>query len=288
MAWNPKLKLTPRLVAMLEYEERRATERGDGYLGTEHMLEAILSDPQDNRWCVCEADQGERWQAHITGVGRRATLRKGEPRAARGRTMHIRFTGAGWLGLVLPVLAFVAGGIAVTGLGLDLSPAAGGVFIVALLVGGAVQWLVGRGLNSVRTAEGRIWHDRHTLQDAPLQRAAGFYVVAAFVIGCVVLGAATSPIIGVAVFVAASGLGLTAFIHRLRQLGVDWADMARTLAVVLLLPALLVTAGLAERISAVVAWGLFAAVAGTVYLVLFHHADRATPGREDTSTPDWP
>jgi hypothetical protein len=46
MAWNPKLKLTPRLVAMLEYEERRATERGDGYLGTEHMLEAILSDPQ--------------------------------------------------------------------------------------------------------------------------------------------------------------------------------------------------------------------------------------------------
>jgi hypothetical protein len=45
MAWHPNLTLTPRLVVILQDEERRATERGDGYLGTEHLLEAILSDP---------------------------------------------------------------------------------------------------------------------------------------------------------------------------------------------------------------------------------------------------
>ena len=45
VAWDPKLKTTPRLIGMLNAEEQRATARGDGYLGTEHLLEAIIEEP---------------------------------------------------------------------------------------------------------------------------------------------------------------------------------------------------------------------------------------------------
>jgi hypothetical protein len=42
MVWDPQLKMTPRLAAMLRAEEQRAIARDDGYLGTEHLLEAII------------------------------------------------------------------------------------------------------------------------------------------------------------------------------------------------------------------------------------------------------
>jgi hypothetical protein len=44
MSWDPAIKMTPRLVAMLKAEEQRATDRGDNHLGTEHLLEAIVED----------------------------------------------------------------------------------------------------------------------------------------------------------------------------------------------------------------------------------------------------
>ena len=44
MTWPTELKMSPRLQRMLEAEELLATERGDGYLGTEHLLEAAISD----------------------------------------------------------------------------------------------------------------------------------------------------------------------------------------------------------------------------------------------------
>lgn len=44
MSWSPALALTPRLARMLEREEQQALGRGDGYLGTEHVLEALIDD----------------------------------------------------------------------------------------------------------------------------------------------------------------------------------------------------------------------------------------------------
>lgn len=44
VTWPTELKMTPRLQRMLEAEELLATERGDGYLGSEHLLEAAISD----------------------------------------------------------------------------------------------------------------------------------------------------------------------------------------------------------------------------------------------------
>ncbi len=44
VTWMAELKMSPRLERMLEAEELLAKERGDGYLGTEHLLEAIVSD----------------------------------------------------------------------------------------------------------------------------------------------------------------------------------------------------------------------------------------------------
>lgn len=44
MAWNPTLDVSPALSLMLKAEEERALRRGDGYLGTEHMLEALIED----------------------------------------------------------------------------------------------------------------------------------------------------------------------------------------------------------------------------------------------------
>lgn len=36
--------LTPRVARMLDAERLRAAERGDGYFGAEHLLEAILEE----------------------------------------------------------------------------------------------------------------------------------------------------------------------------------------------------------------------------------------------------
>lgn len=44
VTWPTELNMSPRLQRMLEAEELLAKGRGDGYLGTEHILEAIISD----------------------------------------------------------------------------------------------------------------------------------------------------------------------------------------------------------------------------------------------------
>ena len=44
MSWDPALPLTPRLRRALEAVAAKAADRGDGYLGTEHLLEALVDD----------------------------------------------------------------------------------------------------------------------------------------------------------------------------------------------------------------------------------------------------
>lgn len=44
MSWNPALPMTPRLTRALAAEATTAADRRDGYLGTEHLLEALLDD----------------------------------------------------------------------------------------------------------------------------------------------------------------------------------------------------------------------------------------------------
>lgn len=45
MTFAFRLKLTPRVTRMLDAEQMRAEQRGDGYFGAEHLLEAILDEP---------------------------------------------------------------------------------------------------------------------------------------------------------------------------------------------------------------------------------------------------
>lgn len=45
MAYEFRMKLTPRLTRMLNDAQERSERRDDGYLGAEHVLEAILEEP---------------------------------------------------------------------------------------------------------------------------------------------------------------------------------------------------------------------------------------------------
>ncbi len=40
-----RLQLTPRLIRMLDAAQERAERRSDGYFGAEHLLDAILEEP---------------------------------------------------------------------------------------------------------------------------------------------------------------------------------------------------------------------------------------------------
>jgi hypothetical protein len=128
--------------------------------------------------------------------------------------MLFRFTGLGWLGLVLPVLTFVAGLAVAIPVGGDIDTS-GLVMVVAFLLGAAAHRLVARRLNSTGTGEDRRWHDRHTLNELPIQNLVGLYLVVALILISTLVGGLTSPVVAWAVFLGALVLALVVWMrHR--------------------------------------------------------------------------
>jgi hypothetical protein len=116
---------------------------------------------------------------------------------------YVRFSGAGWLSLLI-IFASLILGVCLGGMlfgGDGPGPAAGLVVAATLLATAPLHWRIGAALNSVQTPQGRVWHDRHTLYGAPMQRAAGAHVAFALIAVAIVVGATTSPLVGWAVVV---------------------------------------------------------------------------------------
>ncbi|MFE2288002.1 hypothetical protein ACFXDJ_28025 [Streptomyces sp. NPDC059443] len=51
----------------------------------------------------------------------------------------------------------------------------GALGVAAFLVGAVVNYFVGRELNSLRTPQGRVWHEYHQFQGAPMQDSSWFF-----------------------------------------------------------------------------------------------------------------
>ncbi|GIJ26273.1 hypothetical protein Vqi01_14350 [Micromonospora qiuiae] len=110
--------------------------------------------------------------------------------------MIVRWTGLGWLGL-LPVVPAFAGSLWLLSL-VDASMEArvalfGPIFVgLSVLVTAPLGWL----LNSTRTPQGRVWHDRHTLYNLPLQYVGAVYAIPALILVSLGLGRGWHPIAG--------------------------------------------------------------------------------------------
>lgn len=123
--------------------------------------------------------------------------------------MMVRWTGLGWLGL-LPMVPAFAGSLWLLSL-VDASMAArvalfGLIFVgLSVLVTAPLGWL----LNSARTAQGRVWHDRHSLYNIPLQHVGAVYATPAVVLVSLGLGRGWHPIVGWTFFAVSSVAVLT-------------------------------------------------------------------------------
>src|SRR5690606_16052434 len=113
-----------------------------------------------------------------------------------GRHMIVpRFTGLGWLSLVL--LAVSLGGSAVVAVtAADAGGPALGIMALCLLAAAFVHRALARALNSTVTAEGRVWHDRHTLGGAPIQALTPVWVLLGLGCAAAEIGRHTSPVVG--------------------------------------------------------------------------------------------
>jgi hypothetical protein len=96
------------------------------------------------------------------------------------------FTGLGWVGPVLTVVAGMFSGFFGAAY---VSPTFGGAMFCAaagVLLAAVISSLVGRTLNTRVTADGRVLHNRHTVDGLPLQ---DWWVIGAFyAVVCVVAG----------------------------------------------------------------------------------------------------
>ena len=118
--------------------------------------------------------------------------------------MMVRWTGLGWLGLVPMVPAF---GVSLWLLSLvDVSMETRVGLFGPLFVGLSVLVTAPLGslLNSTRTPQGRLWHDRHTLYDLPLQYVGAVYAIPALVLVSLALGRGWHPVAGWAFFAISS------------------------------------------------------------------------------------
>jgi hypothetical protein len=96
--------------------------------------------------------------------------------------------------------------------------------VVVFLLGAAVHWLVARRLNSTGTGEDRRWHDRHTLNELPIQNLVSFHLVAALIVTSTLVGGLTSPAVAWGVFFGGLLIALIAWLgyrSRRRQRSVD-------------------------------------------------------------------
>jgi membrane protein YqaA with SNARE-associated domain len=116
--------------------------------------------------------------------------------------LRMRWTGLGCLSVVLLVVTLVLAGGAAAAVGPG-GQTEGGLAIVAVLVGGgAVNWLLGRLLNSERTPDGsRLRTDQHTLMDTPMEHTSVGFLVLALIILASVVGRTVSPVLGWLTFV---------------------------------------------------------------------------------------
>lgn len=114
--------------------------------------------------------------------------------------LYMRWTGLGWLTPVL-VITWFFGGIMVITRVAPVELPLGLVVAAAMTAGGISQWLLGFMLNSTKTPHGRVWHDRHTYFDIPLQYGPIIYAVFALIGVSVTVGTHTSPGLGWLVFI---------------------------------------------------------------------------------------
>lgn len=114
--------------------------------------------------------------------------------------MVVRWTGLGWLGL-LPIVPVFAGSLWLLSL-VDVSMEArvglfGPISVgLSVVVTAPLGWL----LNSGRTPQGRLWHDRHTLYGLPLQYCGVVYAIPALIFSSLALGRGWHPIAGWGLF----------------------------------------------------------------------------------------
>jgi len=136
--------------------------------------------------------------------------------------MRFRSTGAGWLAPVLILVSLALAVVVAYVVAPDHFPsaAAGLVMAAVLLIMAPLVWLVGWLLNSERTPQGRVWHNRHTYDGTPLQFASWILPVFGLIAVSVVVGASTVPVVGVLVFLAGGTIGVMTVVRRARRLGV--------------------------------------------------------------------
>ena len=119
----------------------------------------------------------------------------------------IVFGGRGWLTYVVMLPAFALSGLLVN----TLHVPGDHVVWIGLswaVVGGALQWTLGRALNSTRSPDGRIWHDTHTTAGQPMQDCTGVHVFLGLTIVAIRTGQLTSPLVGWLLFAAAIAVSL--------------------------------------------------------------------------------
>jgi hypothetical protein len=120
--------------------------------------------------------------------------------------IYIQFTGKGWLTYAIAPLTIVVGvllGFAAGNVYQDRYVAAGVAAVAIAVIGGPVQWLVGRRLNGAQRMQ--PWERaEHTTYGIPMERVAPFYPAIGLLALAIVVGQATSPVWGWLLFLAAA------------------------------------------------------------------------------------
>src|SRR5215831_10933667 len=137
--------------------------------------------------------------------------------------MRSQYTGAGCLAPLMLLASVVLAVVAAYLVAPDHfpGPAAGLVIAAVLLVMTPVVYFVGWTLNSKRGPEGRVWHNRHTYEGTPVQFASWVLPVLALIAASVVVGAVTTPALGVVAFLVGGYFGVRAVFRRARKMGVS-------------------------------------------------------------------
>ena len=120
--------------------------------------------------------------------------------------IYIQFTGKGWLTYAFLPVTIVVAVLVGTRVGDAYQSRFVGAGVAAVLlavIGGSVQWLVGRALNGA-APKGEWERAEHTTYGIPMESAAPFYPAFGLVMLAFVVGQATSALWGWLLFLAAA------------------------------------------------------------------------------------